>query len=140
MSETLDAIAKDAVERIGIASRIEEMRKPLHEQLRRCESIASASAVDADTMFFSLALPVVHGLIQLTTSRPRLAKGVAWVHENWPGSDDAVDPLAILTALTLLYVVRSAVEHADSEREEREWRRIYARVARLIDDGHPIPA
>lgn len=133
MPARLDDVAEQVVQRLGIAEAIRREREPLRERLAECDRFAQADPAGGAAMFVAMALPIVNSFIHFATSRSKLAKTTDWVRDNWPGGEDELEPLSTIAALTLVYILRTGIEDARSQREERDWERMYRVVERLTD-------
>src|SRR3990172_2887136 len=69
----------------------------------------------AQLMFFATSLPLAGSIIQLGTTAEDFRRANEWVRESLPDAD----PVAILSTLTLIYVVNKGWEEAAASDDDQ---------------------
>ena len=118
--------AADAVAKLDVEQFIEKHLRSLFQKLEECDNYAESAPVNGDMMFMALSLPIINGVIHIASNRTTLKNAMDWVLAKWKVPHKDPDPLSILSALTLIYVVgRGWSEYKDDwetykKRKEQE--------------------
>lgn len=106
-SRRVRKIAEQAVQELGIRSFIDNHLKEITRRLEECESAAQNAPVDSDMLFIAMSLPILNGVIHIASNQRNLRKAMEWATKTWGGESDPgeFDPISVLSALTLIFVV-----------------------------------
>ncbi len=142
--------AKEAVEQLGVVKFINTNKALIYRKLEDCEICvlkaqknmlsgdSCTEGSECDTMFIADSLPIVTGIVNVGSETLNGAK--EWVRDLVPDAD----PIALLSALTLLYLVENGRKEYEGDNSKmiknakdlgenvvtrkEVWRRIYDRV------------
>jgi len=84
----------------------------------------------AQLMFFATSLPLAGSIIQLGTTAEDFRRANEWVRESLPDAD----PVAILSTLTLIYVVNKGWDEATAS-DDDEKKIIWNEMAELVQSA-----
>ena len=112
-------VARTAVANLGIVDFITAHLEDITGRLEECENAAQNAPVDSNMLFVALALPILNGVIRIASNRSKLQGAITWATHEWrghgPAEEGDFDPIAILSSLTLIYVVGEGRKlHKDS--------------------------
>jgi hypothetical protein len=110
-----------------IHDRLEE----IHDDAEKVNARKEKS-VKGEMTFMGRSLPLTNGVIHIGSDRTGLRAAVDWARTTW---EDWPDPLSILTALTLVYIVERGWDENKHKADKRgTWARIGARVKMFSED------
>lgn len=133
-------LADEAVDRLKLPAFFEEhpdYLQTVHNRLEEIDDEAVNAKVKGEMTFMALSLPLTNGIIHIGSNRRGLREAVDWARVNWI---DWPDPLSILTALTLVYIVRRGWEQNRGTDNRAKWARIGERVKMFSEEALPDPA
>jgi len=129
--EPIAKTAETAVKILGAEKFIENYSHLIFEKLEECDKYAQSADFNGDLVFIALSLPIINGIIHVASNSAALIAARDWVVSKWKDNKDP-DPVSILSALTLVYVVAKGWRAFQEDQERREvWRRILGRMERL---------
>jgi hypothetical protein len=138
MSETaaVDVVAAEAVRLLDVRDFIDGNIESLAAKIEDANLKADASGDERDARFAVLSLATAAMIIEFFSNHKDLAAAETWVREYW-GSDTAGrDARAILTALTLLYIVQQSVHrYGDDPARGTIWQQITDRLAAIREQA-----
>jgi hypothetical protein len=124
--------ATTAVEMLDVRPFVRKYIEPILSKLEECEQDAASSPVNSDMMFLALTLPVINGVIHIASNPKALRESMAWVTEKWQEPHGDPDPISLLSALTLIYiVVEGWNRYKDDATKSQVWRSMLNHVKTL---------
>jgi hypothetical protein len=136
LTEEVEDVATEAVRRLDVEGFISKNLDSLYEKFEEADRTAPAGD---DIAFVALSEPTVKMIINFASGRKDLLDAMSWVREQWKDKTRDPDALAILSMLTLLYIVRKGIKHGDPARRET-WRRFSERLSSLKEQADKAPA
>jgi hypothetical protein len=132
-------------EELKIKDFIEKHESDIYARLEECdvrEMDAKARGDlednEVDVIFMSESLPFISGIIHVGSSLKNFNNGIDWVRKNLPDAD----AVAVLSALTFLYIVQRGSENARKGADENKLEilgRICRRVNKLLGGNECQP-
>lgn len=148
MAGKLEADSKQVVEEfLHLGDFFAKHKELIFEKLEKADSTAEdegsrKAGVNGDILFFAESLPVINGLLQIGAKRADQKAAEDWVRKT---RGDGVDPLIVLSAMTLIYVAEAGSREAHGKtpaaerdatsgtRDPQVWDRILRRVKKQIE-------
>jgi hypothetical protein len=134
MALSIEEIAREAaVTKLGLDKAVREYFDTLDARLEEADERAQNTPVNSDMMFAALSLPIANGLIHFASTREKLISAEVWIREQLEDTrQEDVDPLATLSALTLIYLVHEGyVRNRADPKKAETWNRMIGRVKNL---------
>lgn len=139
MNGHVDDVAAKAVSLLDVTEFIRRNIDGLYDKLEESDRLAAGSPMNDDVMFVALSLPAVQGIIQFASSRKDLDVAMKWVKDHWKDKSHDPDPMSILSALTLIYIVEEGVKRYEQDAERKKtWSRIRGRLGALKDEAQKV--
>jgi hypothetical protein len=111
--------------RVEIYARLEEC----DERVTKAQSEGKVNG-EADIVFIAECLPMVAAILHVGSTLQNYREAIKKVSDALPDAD----PVAVLSALTFLYIVERGQNEAPADKTEA-WKRIAKRVSRLTAGG-----
>lgn len=136
VGKEVGAVAAQAVRILDVREFIQHQMPTLHDKLVECEEYAQSADLNDDMMFVALSLPIINGVIHIASDGRHLREAKEWVVSRWKGEGNKEpDPVSILSALTLIYVVVEGWRLYKDDPEKKElWESILNRVKILSSE------
>jgi hypothetical protein len=131
LPESIERLAEEAVDIIGVRDVIAEKADTLFAQLEACETFSSGS-LEADAYFIATSLPIATAVIHHRTPKEQLQHAREWAHEHWPDEQDAG---VVLSTLTLVFIIGEGWKRYEKIAAKRAlWERIRLHLASLAEE------
>jgi hypothetical protein len=130
-------LATEVVDDLGVVEFLNKHEQTLYDRLKEAHEYANKvderSGGGGDIQFMSAVLPITNGIIHIASSREKIKNALTRLKD-----EDATDPIASLSALTLIYFVTDGwTDHQDRAPEKRQWIHIMERVKRAAAGRSP---
>jgi len=121
-------------EQLDLTEFVRTYRPRLYDLITSCEDPLSAADCDVDSgsSMVTAALPLTARIVLAGSSEVDFRRAVAWVSAVLP----AADPVSVLSALTLIYLVNQGREGALGDPDRAQvWQRINCEVESLLESA-----
>ncbi|HEU4560776.1 MAG TPA: hypothetical protein VFS20_23190 [Longimicrobium sp.] len=130
-------LATEVVNDLGVVEFLNKHEQTLYERLKEAHEYANkvdeTSGGGGDIQFMSAVLPITNGIIHIASDRQRIKSALGRLKDQ-----EATDPIASLSALTLIYFVTDGwTDHKGRATEKEQWLHIMERVKRTAAGRSP---